>query len=97
MNYNYGFYCSGNASRVLKFFETRDIRYFSVSFILYDGCNFTVSQKLDQLFGDKLITFVNEKKLKGRHLSEYVSNLLLENMRKNEIDYLFCFGSKILK
>lgn len=97
MRKNYAFYCSGNAGRLLKFYETRSIKDFPVNFIFYDGEIIEISQKLEQLFGDKLLIFRNEKNLKGKYLSQYVSNVLLQNMQTRNCNYLFCFGNMILK
>jgi phosphoribosylglycinamide formyltransferase-1 len=97
MKKKYGVYCSGNAGRILKFYETRDLVDFPVNFVFYDGGISDVSRKLLQLFDIKLVTFENEGKLKGKMLSQYVSNLLLQNMQDREIDFLFCFGNIILK
>ncbi len=97
MNYKYGFYCSGKASRILKFYETREIELFPINYVFYDGGFLDISQKLENLFGDKLISFHNNENLKGKHLSQHVSNMLLYDMQKRKIDYLFCFGNLILK
>jgi phosphoribosylglycinamide formyltransferase-1 len=97
MKKNYAFYCSGNAGRILKFYDTRSIIDFPVKFVFYDGEIMEISKKLEQLFGDKLLIFRNEKNLKGIHLSQYISNLLLKNMQTTNCNYLFCFGNMILK
>lgn len=97
MKYRYGFYCSGKASRVFGFYKNRNTINFPVSYIFYDGGELEISQKLEELFGDKLSTFYNIKNLKGKHLSQHVSDLLLEELQIRQVDYLFCFGNSILK
>lgn len=97
MKKKYGFYCSGSAGRVLEFYKTRDTFEYPVSFILYDGGNLSILKSLAKLFGNNLVTFDNDNNLKGKELSQHISNLLLNSMIENSIDYLFCFGNRILK
>ncbi len=100
MKYKYAFYCSGSASRVLKFYEQYDLSDFPIAFIYYDGfCEDTIN-KLNQDFGRENIIipdFVEFSSKKGKSLNEFISNELLAHLSKNNIDYLFCFGDKILK
>lgn len=88
MNKRYSFYCSGGAGRLIKFYERNRISDYKIEFILYDGDNHEVVQKLKKTFGDILILF--EKK-------NGLSIALYDLLNYHKIDYLFCFGSKILK
>lgn len=86
----FGFYCSGNASRVIGFFSCRDNhKKYIPEFIVYDGDNLGVLNSLIDLFGkEKLIKVSNE---------EDISIVIFNNMRDRNTDYLICFGNQILK
>ena len=92
----FAIYCSGKASRVFNFYESRSLEEYSVDFVLYDGGIPEVEQKLEKLFYSKAHHYKNPNCLKGKYLSQEVSNILLENMQRLGIDYLFCFGDKLL-
>jgi phosphoribosylglycinamide formyltransferase-1 len=93
----YAFYCSGKASRIIKFYENRSLEEYPVSFVFYDGEIVEVEQELKRIFNSKVCSYKNVNALKGKDLSQEVSTLLLENMQRFGVDYLFCFGDRILK
>jgi phosphoribosylglycinamide formyltransferase-1 len=93
----FAFYCSGKASRVIKFYESRSLEEYSVDFVLYDGGLSEVEQKLKKLFNSKVLLYKNPNGFKGKDLSQEVSNILLGNMQRLGVDYLFCFGDRVLK
>jgi phosphoribosylglycinamide formyltransferase-1 len=97
MKIKFAFYCSGKASRLIKFYECRSLEEYPISFVFYDGGISEVEQELRRLFKDLVILYKNPHDLKGKDLSQEVSSLLLENMKKIRVDYLFCFGDRILK
>lgn len=97
MKKKYAFYCSGKASRIIKFFEDKNQDLWSVNFVFYDGEDFETIKVLKNLFKSKLIVYFNINNFKGRILSQNVTDNLLENLVDAEVDYLFCFGSKVLK
>jgi phosphoribosylglycinamide formyltransferase-1 len=97
MKKKYAFYCSGNAGRLLKFFETRNLNDFPVDLVFYDGGVTEISNKLNKFFGTNFIAFENKEGLHGKLLSESISSSLFHDMQIRKIDYLFCFGDKILK
>lgn len=97
MKKNYGFYCSGKATRVLEFYKYYDLNKYPVSLVFYDGEVEEVAQSLTQLFGEKLVHFTNNANLNGKKLSQQISDLLLYHMQKKSVDYLFCFGNALLK
>lgn len=94
---NFAIYCSGKATRVINFYESRSLEEYYVDFVLYDGRISDVEQKLEKLFNSKVLFYKNPNCLKGKNLSQEVSNILLQNMKRLGIDYLFCFGNKVLK
>jgi phosphoribosylglycinamide formyltransferase-1 len=100
MKYNYAFYCSGSASRFLKFYEKENINSFNFSFVYYDGNKPDIIDFINKTF-EKSKLFVPDAKnlseLKGGSISEYISNEILVKLNEYNIDYLFCFGDKILK
>ena len=84
----YSFYCSGGASRIIKFYETNSILDYPIESILYDGVNGDVIYKLKKLFGNKLIVFSVGNDVSGR---------LYSMLNQSNTDYMFCFGKRILK
>lgn len=97
MRKKYAFYCSGKASRIIEFFEDKNKDLCSVSFVFYDGEDSETIEILKKLFDSKLIVYFNINNFTGRILSQNVTDRLLENLVKAKVDYLFCFGSKVLK
>lgn len=93
----YAFYCSGKASRIIKFYENRSLEEYPVSFVFYDGEITEVEKELKRIFNSKVFSYKNVNALKGKYLSQEVSSLLLENMQRFGVDYLFCFGDRVLK
>jgi phosphoribosylglycinamide formyltransferase-1 len=88
MNKRYSFYCSGGTSRLIKFYETHDLFDYKVEFVLYDDKRADVIVKLRKYFGKKLVIFNSKDKL---------SDVLYSLMKAHKVDYMFCFGNKILK
>jgi phosphoribosylglycinamide formyltransferase-1 len=96
----FSIYCSGNASRVIKFYSYKNNRnLFCPSGIFYDGQNRNIQKTLKSFFDDKVFYF-NHDKLKTDELKRInlnTSNKLLKFLIKNKSEYLLCFGNKILK
>jgi phosphoribosylglycinamide formyltransferase-1 len=91
-------YCSGNASRIIKFYKKYEYRLFPLEFIFYDGNNIEILRKLREINSEvNIINYSNEIGLKGRKLSQDISFELLKNLNKYNVLYLFCFGTMILK
>jgi phosphoribosylglycinamide formyltransferase 1 len=88
MNKRYSVYCSGGASRIFSFYKKNCIYDYPIESILYDGHDKIVIDKLNILFGKKLVVF--QKK-------EGLSEKLLSVLELKNIDYVFCFGKRILK
>ena len=93
----YALYCSGNATRVINYYEKYSIIDFPLEVIVYDGGNPSISDKLKTIFGEKLINFKHDNTLSKKQQSDSFSLFLLNQFKSKEIDYIFCFGSKILK
>lgn len=88
MNKKYAFYCSGNAGRLIRFYEKQSKLKYKPEFILYDGGKTEIFNKLNHLFPYKVFT---------EHISVVFSEHLLGLLESHKIDYLFCFGNNILK
>lgn len=88
MNKKYAFYCSGGASRVLKFYSVFSLDKYPFEFVFYDGKRNNISKQLSEKFGNKLIEYAANKN---------PSDFLLDKMLEFKIDFLFCFGDRILK
>jgi len=96
----FAIYCSGNASRVLKFYSYQNNIYkYKPSKIIYDGNKINIIEKLKNIFHEDLILLetskLNQNEIKKIHntTSEFIHNTL----NQNEIEFLLCFGDKILK
>jgi len=94
MKKKYAFYCSGNATRLIKFYDEYLISEYKFELILYDGNNKSVEKKLLKKFKNKLIIY--RKELQKSNLDS-ISNLLLYLLKKHGVDFLFCFGNQILR
>lgn len=100
MRYKYAFYCSGSASRLLAFYTINKLKDYPFEFVYYDGFNINSIENLKKLFNSNQILLPDKNVFdvkRGKLLSEFISCELLEHMQRHKIDYLFCFGDKILK
>ena len=97
MIFNYAIYCSGNAARIIKFYEKYKVADFPLKVIVYDGDNPLIEEKLKNIFGKKLINFKHNISLTKKQQSDSFSLFLLNQFKSKGIDFVFCFGSKILK
>ena len=88
MKKKYAFYCSGGASRVFKFYNNFHISDYNPELMLYDGNNQDVITKLNCFFS--LDIYLENEQFE---FSDYLLTLL----DKHNVNYLFCFGKKILK
>lgn len=100
MKKNFIIYCSGGASRVLKFYSNnQNLKLFKPQKVIYDGNNKETLNSLKIIFSDNLVIIdiesfsENEKK----RINTTISNTILREMLENNTDYLLCFGNKILK
>lgn len=90
---NIGFYVSGGATRLLHILQRNDSEINdSIKLVVSDEENRILEKKLD----NSNINYCCYSK-KDYKDNIYFSNLLLEEMKKNKIEYLFVFGKKLLK
>lgn len=90
---NIGFYVSGRATRLLHILQRNDSEINnSIKLVVSDEENAILEGKLD----NSNINYCCYSKEDYKD-NIYFSNLLLEEMKKNKIDYLFVFGKKLLK
>lgn len=99
MRYKYAFYVSGNASRVIKYFTKYPPDKFKFEFIYYDGGNKFIVDYLIEKFGFERVIIFDHIIIDTlqRKIGQLVSDDILNNLIKLNVDYLFCFGDKILK
>lgn len=97
---SFAIYCSGSASRVTKFYSNiKNLNLLSPKKIVYDGNQDKVKDDLFNLFGEKLEFFnvdILSKELKKK-IHTATSNFIYKTLNENNIDYLICFGTKIIK
>lgn len=96
----FAIYCSDGASRVIRFYRFRkNLIDYPPSRIIYDGTRSDVIDELNHLFPNRVdvfdLTILSSEEQRKVHTatSRYIHTILdLHN-----IDYLLCFGNKILK
>jgi phosphoribosylglycinamide formyltransferase-1 len=89
-------YCSGSASRIIKFYNNNLFTNFPISFIYYDGYDLNIVNTLNQIHPDLKIFTLEGIKLENNSNKNF-SDILLKKLCAFKIDYLFCFGTRILK
>ncbi|MFR9579555.1 MAG: formyltransferase family protein [Rikenellaceae bacterium] len=97
---DYIIYCSGNASRVIRFFQSEDnLTLYPPKLVIFDGDNELVLIELKSLFNNKLywINYSSLSEDNKKRIHTYTSNLILLKMKEYAADYFICFGSKIMK
>ncbi len=100
MGKNYIIYCSGNASRVITFFNREEnISRFLPKLVIFDGDDKKILEKLKTIFKDRLvwIDFNSLSEEKQKVINTYTSNFILSKMKGYEAEYLICFGKRIMK
>lgn len=97
MRYRYAIYCSGKATRVIKFYSNDlNKKKLQPTFIYYDGSDDEIFTKLGNLIGKSIVFVPVEKYLNRAKLTRIVNKDLMDLMKKYSIDYMFCFGNKII-
>ncbi len=98
MKYKYGVYASGGASRLIKFFsQTNNLDTFRLEYVFYDGNRSEISDGLKNSFYLNVICPDNIELTSKKISSQQISDKILELSKKFDVDYIFCFGDKILK
>ena len=95
--FNYAIYCSGNATRIIKFYKKYKVAEFPSKVIVYDGDDPLIEKELENIFGENLINYKHDITLTKKQQSDSFSLFLLNQFKSKGIDFVFCFGSKILK
>jgi phosphoribosylglycinamide formyltransferase 1 len=94
---NLAFYVSAGAKRLINLLNKESIVIDSTRLIINDN---GPNEQLNKLVLDKPIRYIefnySELNIKGKNTNIYISDLLLEEFKKLDIDYCFCFGYKIL-
>lgn len=85
----FGFYVANNSTRLIKYLET---------YKNYTNCNVIIHTGIEN---QRLLDIVRTNKLNYFHI-ETINNLELSNkiltlLSEHEIEYMFCFGDRILK
>ncbi len=96
----FAIYCSGGASRILKFYSlNNNVNKYKPKKAIYDGDNEDVILKLKSLFKKDLLLFKKEllSKEEQSKIHKATSDFIHKTLIQNNIDYLLCFGTKILK
>lgn len=90
------FYTSGNAGRARGFLETFPEERSVIKAVVHDG---TRGVYANSVLNPDVLRFINydaQEIVKGKR-NQYISDYLLEVANTISADYIFCFGSKILK
>ena len=87
---NFGAYCSGQAGRLINFYERNNPSDYPLSLLIYDGDSKVVYNKLVRLCEPYYAIHYQQANFA-------FSSFTLELLERYKIDYLFCFGMKIFK
>lgn len=92
-------YCSEGASRVIKFYSRNEnLKNYKPHKVVYDGQRDDVINKLYGLFGVDFIHFDNKVDIYDpKRVHNSTSRFLHKILDEFSIEYLLCFGDKILK
>ena len=86
MKKKYALYCTGNATVIRNFYRKYSTDMYKLEFCLYDGKRLDIKQQLQTICKNNIFDYEGN-----------INDCLLENLLNNKIDYMFCFGDKILK
>ncbi|MCE3227621.1 MAG: hypothetical protein K0S32_2172 [Bacteroidetes bacterium] len=96
-NKKFGFYVSGNASRLLLILDQCPLLIADTCVVVNDnGPNPDLARILEEKKIDYIEFNYKEKQLKGKLQNEYVSSVLLVKFLEHQVDYCFSFGSRLL-
>ncbi|MDX9694888.1 MAG: formyltransferase family protein [Bacteroidales bacterium] len=99
MRKKFAVYCSGNASRILKFYSFQHNNNLKPDLIIYDGQKDDIADNLKAI-GAKVfhnICYENTSIENIKRINTYTSETIHNSLIKYDCDYLLCFGDKILK
>jgi phosphoribosylglycinamide formyltransferase 1 len=94
-NVKFGFYVSGNATRLTKYLSTCE-DHMEIQCVVHDGAE---SSELKEVLLKNEIPYFHVELGAGsmEDKSQRLSDALLSQLLSHSVDYCFCFGSKILK
>lgn len=96
MSKRFAFYTSGGSARVCQYLEQQNAR--STAFVVYDDGDHDSLKALCEKNSVKFYSInYSQLGLKGAAKGTYLSDKLLELLIQDKVDYLFCFGVKILR
>ena len=93
-------YCSGSASRIRKFYSRKlNVTNYRPSKVIYDGGVGEIVDELTRIFEGDLIIFESTRlsRIEQEKIHTTTSNFIHDVLKSNSVDYLLCFGDKILK
>jgi len=96
----FAIYCSEGASRIIKFYSfNKNLVEYKPEKVIYDGENKNVINKLTMLFGNDLVLLKKSEltKIELKQIHTTTSLFLHRVLVENNVEYLLCFGDKILK
>jgi len=96
MKKKYGFYVSGKATRLFQIIEKCPEIIENTFIVVNDG---EYNSALSNFFRKKNITYlqVNYKNVTKKERNQYISDILLEEFQFHKLDFVFCFGARLLK
>lgn len=95
----FAIYCSEGASRVIKFYAVNEnLERYKPLKVIYDGSRKEVLDKLTELFQGDLVVFDKSSELYNpKRIHNSTSEFIQKTLLEYSVDYLLCFGDKILK
>jgi folate-dependent phosphoribosylglycinamide formyltransferase PurN len=98
-NKSFAIYCSGGASRVIKFYSrSANLESLPPEIVVYDGDQPDVIAALSKLFGSRLIQFAGHHPQFDPDRPNHSTSTFIERaLDEHAIDYLLCFGTRLFK
>lgn len=95
---NFAFYISGKGTRLQKFLEYNSKLSKNIKVVLSDDPNNLYLKDYVEGMGIKYLLYsFGDLKISKVEKNEYLSNIILDELKKNKVDYCFSFGNHILK
>tara|TARA_B100000315_G_scaffold190470_1_gene180547 strand:+ start:101 stop:748 length:648 start_codon:yes stop_codon:yes gene_type:complete len=97
---SFAVYASGRASRIINFYSyPENMSNYRAKKVIYDGDSSEIVTLLSNMFGDDFFHFDLAKLDKKEQMKPHTttSKFIHSIMNEFSIDYLLCFGGKILK
>lgn len=91
---NFAFYVSNKSTRLIRFLMNKENNYKHCSLVMHSGDE---SHELIEICKHYNIKYNHIRLDNVSNKNLYLSDVMLDALQENNIDYVFCFGDRILK